>query len=99
MSFWSTTGTENIYSGTGYTTQTPTTPTIPESCGTAVGAGGNAKTGKYKYGESPRCMSIVQNGLTCSMENDYVLTVDLKQTEDESKRDVITFPSCCPLWR
>ena len=73
-------------------TQAPTTPTIPESCGTAVGVGGNAKTGKYNYGESPRCMSIVQNGLTCSMENDYVLTVDLKQTEDESKRDVITFP-------
>ena len=85
-----TTETSTTESGT---TESGTTETAkPVYCGTAFGVGGNAKSGKYYYGQSPRCLNAKRNSATCFMENDYIITVDLKRTKDESKRDAIEFP-------
>ncbi|XP_041359647.1 virulence metalloprotease-like [Gigantopelta aegis] len=83
------TSTEGFTKGS---TKAPKITATPESCSlVAVGVGGNAKTGKHIYGKKPRCLSPKVIGTKCFMENEHVITVDLKHTKDESSRKVIEF--------
>jgi vibriolysin len=46
-----------------------------------TGPGGNEKTGRYEYGSDYPAFIIDKQGTTCTMDNDVVKTVDLKNGE------------------
>ncbi|XP_067679623.1 elastase-like [Haliotis asinina] len=72
---------------------TETVPVTPDrKCPTFVkGTGGNPKTGPIVYSTSPYCLDVRVKGDTCFLENEYVKVVDLKQTKNETKSEVVSF--------
>ncbi|XP_071081305.1 neutral protease-like [Haliotis cracherodii] len=80
----------------GRNTATPATaaPTTadPTACvNPARGEGGNEKVGKYVYGVPPLCLNTTVSGSTCTLENDYVKVVDLKQGTNRNNRAASTY--------
>ncbi|XP_046584641.1 neutral protease-like [Haliotis rubra] len=72
------------------------TVTVPDTpggkCPTFVkGTGGNPKTGPIVYSTPPYCLDVRVEGDTCFLENEYVKVVDLKQTKNETKTEVVSF--------
>ncbi|XP_067678047.1 neutral protease-like [Haliotis asinina] len=76
--------------------QKVTTPPITVKpggrCATYVkGTGGNPKTGSIMYSTPPYCLDLRVEGDMCFLENKYVKVVDLKQTKNEEKTEVVSF--------
>ncbi|XP_071116906.1 uncharacterized protein [Haliotis cracherodii] len=72
---------------------TVTVPAEPDGqCATFVkGTGGNPKTGAIVYSTHPYCLDVRVEGDMCFLENKYVKVVDLKQTKNEEKTEVVSF--------
>ncbi|XP_048249883.1 uncharacterized protein LOC124136235 [Haliotis rufescens] len=61
-------------------------------CATFVkGTGGNPKTGAIVYSTPPYCLDVRLEGDMCFLENKYVKVVDLNQTKNEEKTEVVSF--------
>ncbi|XP_071116728.1 virulence metalloprotease-like [Haliotis cracherodii] len=73
-------------------TTAPVTAKPGEKCATFVkGTGGNPKTGAIVYSTPPYCLDVRVEGDMCFLENKYVKVVDLKQTKNEEKTEVVSF--------
>ncbi len=57
----------------------------------ATGPGGNTKTGRYLYGTNYAALDVAQSGSTCTLQNTYVKTNNLRQGTSGS---VVSFT--CP---
>lgn len=60
----------------------------------ANGPGGNAKTGAVTYGVNKPLLRVTANSGTCALQNESVITVNLKQTTNTGNRTPWSF--VCP---